>query len=193
MSKIKELLHALDDQTIAQVIGKDHDNAREAYRPERREFTDINQFFEQIGDCYNSLYTTCVSHGGYLSPAVAIGKAKEILTQHYRREKGNFITAYNDAKSGTNHGLHGIFDLISDSIKAESIEHYMRQVFDQLVTPNSWEEKVEIIREFIVECGLHLSGDIKADHPEQYANNYEDLIRTYVETLRSTSRIFRRL
>jgi hypothetical protein len=101
--------------------------------------------------------------------------------------------AYNDAHDGTSSGVRGILDIIAEGLKAESVERYIRDAFDRHVAPNSWEQKVEIIREFISRCGGYLSSSIKGNQPERYASSYVELIRNYSETLRRTSSIFRRL
>jgi hypothetical protein len=61
------------------------------------------------------------------------------------------------------------------------------------VAPNAWDDKVEIIREFIACCGPMLAGSIAAHQPERYAHDFTELIKGYVEGLRRTSSIFRRL
>jgi hypothetical protein len=61
------------------------------------------------------------------------------------------------------------------------------------VTPNSWEQKVEIIRQFIAQCGVHLASSIQINQPERYARDYKELIQAYVTALQKTSSIFRRL
>ncbi len=73
------------------------------------------------------------------------------------------------------------------------LERYIRDVFDRYVAPNSWEQKVEIIRQFIAQCGVHLASSIRADQPERYAKSYRELIDQYVSALQRTSSIFRRL
>ena len=72
-------------------------------------------------------------------------------------------------------------------------KRYTRELFDRYVAPNEWDAKVEIVRQFIAECGVHLSTSIRADQPERYAQNFEELIRSYVEALQRTSSVFRRL
>ena len=53
--------------------------------------------------------------------------------------------------------------------------------------------QVEIIRQFIGRCGVHLSSSIQADQPARYAKSYRELIDAYVTALQRTSSIFRRL
>jgi hypothetical protein len=84
-------------------------------------------------------------------------------------------------------------DTIAEGLKAESVERYIADAFDRHVAPNSWEAKVEIIRQFIAQCGPYLSSSIKATQPERYAHDWSELIRSYVNGLQETSSIFRRL
>ena len=193
MASIKNLLAELEERTIAQKVGIPHDEARMRYQLRSNTVSDFDEFSEIIGDYYQQHHSSCVAKGGSLSPSDARSKAKEIVEQEYRRKQGDIVTAYNNAHDGTNGGLRAILDIIAERLKAESVERYIRDVFDRHVAPNSWEDKVEIIRQFIVQCGVNLSSSIQTDQAERYAQNYEDLIRSYVQALERTSSVFRRL
>ena len=78
----------------------------------------------------------------------AYGRAKELLEREYRKRNGDIVSAFNDACDGTNGGLRAVLDAIADGLKAEVIERYITDVFDRYVAPNSWESKVDIIRQF---------------------------------------------
>ena len=193
MTTVELLLHALDERTIARQVGIPHDETRISYHLESNTVVFFDEFSGIIGDYYNHHYTSCVSHGGRLSFSEAAGRAKELLEQAYRKRRGDIVSAFNDAHDGTNGGMRVVLDAIADGLKAESVERYTRAAFDQHVAPNSWEQQVEIVREFIGWCGNILAPSIVADQPERYARNYDDLIRSYVEGLQQTSSIFRRL
>lgn len=193
MSSIKNLLSELDERTIAQRIGIPHDEARMRYRLNSNTIRDFNEFNHIIGSYYNYHFTACVSNGGSLAMSEAAGRAKELLEKEYRRREGDIVTAYNDAHDGTQGGLRVVLDTIAEGLKAESVERYIRDAFDRHVTPNSWEQKVEIIRQFIVHCGTFLSSSIQTNQPERYARDYRELIHSYVTALQRTSSIFRRL
>lgn len=82
-----------------------------------------------------------------------------------------------------------MLDLLAEAIKAEAVERYIREMFDRYVAPNAWEQKVDLIRQFVARCGEYLSSSIRADQPERYAQNYQELIRSYVRDLQNTSAI----
>ena len=193
MSTINNLLQALDERTIAQEVGRPHDEARIKYPLHSNTAATFEEFSEIIGSYYNHHFATAVSSGGALSSVEAAGQAKEILEQEYRRRGANSVTAFNDAHDGTNGGLRAILDTIAEALKAKSVERYIRDVFDRYVAPNDWDQKVEIIREFINSHGAQLGSSIQTGQPERYAQNYEELIRSYVTALQRASSVFRRL
>ncbi|MCK4658165.1 MAG: hypothetical protein KAV82_01460 [Phycisphaerae bacterium] len=193
MISVQSVLGALEEREIARRVGIPHDETRMRFPLERNTVRDFDDFSNVIGDYYNHHFTTCVSNGGLLSRSEAAGRAKEALERHYRRRNGNIVSAFNDTHDGTNGGLRVILDVIADLLKTEGVERYIRDVFDRHVAPNSFDDKVELIRQFIERCGPDLSTSIQTDRPERYAHDADQLIRAYVDSLRQTSALFRRL
>jgi hypothetical protein len=192
MASIDSLLREIDEQTIAKNVGIPHDEARMRYALAKNTVSDFNEFTGLIADYYNHHVGKCVIHGGLLPRTEAAGRAKEIIEQEYRRHGGSVNSAYNDAHDGTNGGLRIVLDRIAERLKTESVERYVRDVFDRYIDPTSWENKVDIMRQFLSRYGDMLSSSIRRDQPERYAQNYEELIRAYVEALRRTTTIFGR-
>lgn len=193
MATINTLLSDLDERLIARRIGIRHDESRMQYHLRSNTVTDFNQFRDTIADYYNYHYTNCVSNGGMLPPSESYGRAKELLENEMRRQRGNIVTAFNNARDATNGGMRRVLDIICEGLKAEVVERYVQDTFDRHVAPNSWDQKVDMIRQFIDYCGPYLSNSIQTNQPERYAHDYSELIRSYVEGLRQTSSMFRRL
>ena len=193
MNKISNIMAALDERHIAQTVGIPHDEARLRYPLQRNTVGSFEEFAAVAGNYYNYHFSRCVSSGGRFSAAEAAGRAKELLEREYRRRNGDIVTAFNDAHDGTNGGLRVILDLLADGLKEESVTRYVRELFDRQVAPNSWEDKVMIIRQFIERCAVELSSSIRRDQPERYAQNYRELIQAYVQGLKQTSSMFRSL
>lgn len=191
MSVLDNILHELDESYIVDNISKKHDEARVQYPLKSITVPDDTAFDNLIADYYNYHFTNCISSGGELSRAEAAGRAKEIVTQYYRRRRLDKLNAYSDGKTGTNGGMREILDIIMEALKEEAVERHFRDVIDRFVAPSSWEEQVEIIQDLFKR--IPDSQHINKDQPERYARNYEDLIRGLVEQLRTQSTIFRRL
>jgi len=193
MQIINALISELDERTIARLVGIDHDEARMRYRLNSNTVESFYEFKDIITDYYNYHHTTCVSNGGRLADSEAYGRAKELLERQYRKRNGDIVSAFNDSCEGVNGGLRVVLDTLADGIKAEVIERHITDVFDRYVTPNSWQDKVEIIRQFIICCGSMLSSSVVESQPERYAHDYSGLIRSYVDGLQRTSSMFRRM
>ena len=195
MDAIAAILHELDERTLAQTVGLPHDEVRMAFCLQRNTVSSFDEFSRIIGDYLNHHMAECMIGGGSFRPAEARSRAKEVLEREYRKKRkdADIVTAFNDARDGTNGGLRVVLDAICDALKAEAISNHTRDVFDRYVAPSSWESKVEIIRQFIARCGVDLSGAIRADQPERYARDYKVLIEAYVDGLRKTGAIFRQL
>jgi hypothetical protein len=192
MGSLESLLAAMDELAIAKNIGNPHDEARMQYSLTKNTVGSFDEFVDVIADYYNYHFGRCVVHGGFLSRSEAAGRAKKLIEQEYRRQGGDLIAAYNDTHDGTSGGLRVVLDRIAEKLKAESVELYIRDAFDRYVDPTSWQQKVDIVRQFIARHGHMLSSSIQIDQPERYAKNYEELIMAYVEGLKKTSSVFRR-
>ena len=194
MPIINSMLNELNEITVAQRVAIKHDEACASYSLKSNRVRDFEEFTDIIAHYHIYHDALCFSHGGSLSPVEAAGRAKEIIEQEYRRRSnGSIVTAFNDAHDGTNGGMRHIINIIADKLKEESVERYTRDVFDRYIAPNKWEQKVEIIRQLLSQCGHYLSSSIRVDQPERYAQNYEELIRSYVAALQQTSSTWRRL
>lgn len=194
MSTIDNLMAALEEGTLARNVGITHDEARMRYSLRSNTVATFDEFSRAIGDYFNYHFTRCISGGGGLSQMEAQARAKEIIEKEYRRRNGgDIVSAFKNAQDGTNGGMRAILDLIGDALKAEGIERYTREVFDAYVSPESWEQKVAIIRQFIERSGMENSSAIRADQPERYAHEYRDLIRAFVEARARIGSVARRL
>ena len=192
MSHLQNLLAALDERTIAERVWRIHDEARVAY-PLRSNTVRNWQEFEDVGGDYTQFhYTRCVARGGSLPRYEAVSRFKEIIENDYRRRGLDLNAAANDAMEGTNNGVRGQLDLIANWFKEEGTRRYIRHVFDQFVTPNSWSEKVQIMTELLSHLGAYLSSSIDVNDPARYAANYHDLIEALREALGRVGRDFRR-
>lgn len=193
MPNIDDLVYALQETTVAQHVALAHDEARARYRLNRNTVPNWEAFQDVIADYYSYHYGACVAPGARLSRTEALGQAKELLEREYRRRRSDITGALSDAMDGTGGGLRVVLDTLAEGLKAMSVERYVQDQFDRRIAPNDYEAKVDIIRQFISRFGAQLGATIQQSRPERYAQNYQDLIRAYVNGLQQTSSMFRRL
>lgn len=187
---VPAVLSALDERTIARVIGIPHDEARIRFHLNSNTVQSYQEF-EDVIACYVQHHDNyCVSVGGHLPRTEALGRAKEMLEKEYHRHNGNIVSAFHDAQ-GLNGGMRKILDALAEAMKADSTERYIRNVLDQ-ISPVSWPQRVDAVRQFLAQCGPYLAPSIDPQAPERYAQDINELIRSYVAGLRNTSAMFRR-
>ena len=190
--KISSLIAMLEEREIARVVGIPHDEARMRFPLRANTVSSFDEFSEILADYFNHHYAACLSGGGF-SVSQASSRAKGVIENEYRRKGGDIVMAYNDAHDGTNGGMRALLDIIANQLKVEAVESYIKDVFDRHVAPNSYDEKVEIMRQFIASFGHQLSSSIQRERPERYAHDYVNLIRAYNQSLQNSSSMFRRL
>ncbi len=193
MALVGNVLAELEEGRIAQEVGIRHDGARSGFPLARNTARTFGEYAETLGRYYAHHLAHCVAVGGTMSPAEASGRAQEIIEREYRRRHGDIVTAFNDAHDGTNGGLRVQLDIIAEALKSESVERYIRGVFNRHVAPNSWPKKVEIMGQLLRRYGAILGPAVDVCNPERYASEYSELIRAFVNGLHQSSAVFRRL
>lgn len=192
MRSIDGLFEALDEVAISRNVGNKHDETRARYSLRRNTVSNFNEFSEVLSNYYAYHIGECVIEGGRISKFEAAGKAIEIIEREYRKQGGNLQSVYKDASEGLNGGVRVLLDRLAETLKQESVERYVQYIFHQHVDPTSWPEKVEIMRQFINRFRYVLGSAFDERYPERYAQNYDELIKAFVDGLKRTSRIFRR-
>ena len=184
MGSVTALLKDLESRTIAQEVERKHLEARMQFRCPTSTVQNIDEFYDVIASYYIFHMKHCSTGGGTYNFVEAKNKAKTIVENEARRSNGDIITAYNNAHDGTQGGLGAVLDLISEGLKYEAVESYVEDVFDQHVAANQWEEKVQIISQFIAKVGSSLPENIRSGDPKRFASNYKQIIHEYAEAIR---------
>ena len=192
MSIIDSLLNEISEETITDKVARLHDAYRMGYSSGSNTVNTYDDFSERIGDYYQGHFAECIAGGVRLPRTEAEGRAKQIIEQNYRNH-GGIEAAYMDCHLGHNGGLRRILDIIADHIKEEAIYHYVRHQFDTHVSPASYEQRVEIMRQFFDRYGAFLSPSIRTDQPQRYAHDYKNLVNNLIAGMQKASAGFRRL
>lgn len=190
---VDSLFAALEEREIARRVAILHDQARLEFVLSKNTVKNFSEFESIIGAYYQHHYSRCVAGGGRLSEPDARSHAKRLLESRLRRGEGNIVTYYRRCETGVEGGVRAVIDTIADTLKAQSITDYVRDVFDQIVEPHEFEQKVEMIKQFFERFGANLDSSIEISNPARYAASYFELINSFVESLQRTSAIFRRL
>ena len=193
MSVLKKILDELDEMFIVNNISNKHIEARMKYPKRILTVSDDTEFDDMIADYYNYHFTTCISQGGKLSRAEAASRAKEIIERDYRRKGKDKLNAYFDGKHGSSEGgMQGIFDIIMNSLRQEAISNHIQDVIDRYIRPTSYKEQLEIVKEIFGHMS-YVPPYIDISNPEQYVQDYAELIRALSESITRNAAKIRRI
>lgn len=190
MGSLDIILSELDERNIARRVGIKHDEARSSYFLAKGTVDSWDEFLDAITG-YFSWHFGKLGWGS-MPRWKALAGAKEAIERGGRIKGRTLEEASQDARYGTNGGLRGILDVIADNFKMQDTEAYVSNVFSENLDITSWEERVDIVRQFISRCGQDLSSYIDVSNPEKYARDCVDLIKSYVQALAIASSATRR-
>jgi hypothetical protein len=109
---------------------------------------------------------------------MAFATAEEALVRAYRERNGDYLTAISDALKGTNGGVRGILDAITEVIKRDNVEKYINYVFTDYV---DYPVVIQTLCEFFAAHGHELPSVVDTRNPERYVRYFKKLMRSFAE------------
>jgi len=184
-------LAKLSPGNIADKVDKKYHNYLLGYRINSNTITTSKEHDEALGTFMKGLVESCISNGGDINLDHAISKSRLIINQSYERKfRGNYTSAFKDAKSGANGGLHAQFQMLVEHHLYEERELHIQRIFNQYINQHDFDSKCEFIKGFLDKYGKHLGDDIETNRPERYTHRYIEIVRSYVDALSQTSGMF---
>lgn len=113
-----------------------------------------------------------------VSDHMAFMTAEEALVRAYGERNGDYLMAISDAQRGTNGGVRGILDAITEVIKRDTVEKYIDYVFRDYV---DYPVVIETLREFFWEHGHELPSVVDTTDPYRYIRYFKKLMRAFAE------------
>lgn len=192
MNELESILREIGERELNLTVGAPHDNFRMSHVLKRNTVGDYREFREVTGD-YTAKHCAFTGLGSGLAAFEAQELAKELLTRGYDRDGKSYADVCEDAIEGTNGGMRKILDMLCDGLKARSMGRYVENVFDRFIAPNSYDDRVEIVRQLFARFGDLFPSTINRNRPEEYASNYKILAREIVNARRRLASAGRRI
>jgi hypothetical protein len=190
--QLQFILSEIDADALTSLISLPIDNARAAYVVG----IVIVESNEEFNDLIASFYLHLLRHTRKLSDAVDMkaGAAEGFaLLERAFSKKGGLPAALAEARNATNGGLRYIFDLMTEQFKHEQLEKHINFVLKSELDPLDWDGKVALMGALLASLKAHLPPEIISQPPERYAGHYDNIVRTYVESVDQVKAIFRNI
>jgi hypothetical protein len=106
-------------------------------------------------------------------------------------QKSEFNEAISIALTGNKGGLRFIFDMITEYMKKETRDNYVSAIINDAINPLDYQLRKRLIGKIIKRETGRLELDSKMLRPEQYVENYIEIIKEYARSKQSLNRIFK--
>lgn len=175
-------LKALSPQSIAEEVSLPLDQARAAYSMGSVRVDSYDEFREAVSSFHAHLLRHTGKVLGTINSQLLAPDALDLLERTFA-DLGGAKAAVEESKTATKGGLRFIFDKMTDHLKMEERQKYVRMVFKSMVDPLDYQTKAALIRAFFLRLGSSLPEDIRSRPPEQYATDYELVVKAYTDSL----------
>ena len=180
-SVLQSILSKISAEALAQSIGLKIDFARISFVMDYI----VADEFEQFNDCLLAYYIHLLQQLDRIKiPAdfnVLNAEVFALLARAFSN-KGGTKTAITEGRTGFYGGMRYILDKITDQFKQEEQEKIVNQVLKFSFDPLDWKIKVSLIKNFIALLP-NLPCEISSQPPERFANHYELLVKSYVNSM----------
>lgn len=175
-------LKALTPTTIVEEVLLPIDQARATYQMNNVRVEDYAEFCETVISFHAHLLRHLGRKRGAMDSMDFAPEALDLVERTFL-DQGGLKMAVEESKNATRGGLRYILDRMTERVKAEERDKYVRMVFNSMVGPQDFEVKVSLMEAFLKRVGPNLPDDVRKHSPEQYATDYEIVIRAYSESL----------
>lgn len=176
MGRFDNLMEHLNPKMIIEKTQTPHDNARAGVTLQSSIVGSYPEF--------ESLLIAYVHHhmeqtwGGAPPPDMCLDRARMFLDKSMGYDNAVFI-----AMSGADGGIHYVLNEISNGFKEEAKRAYFTYIVDSFIEPMSFEETVEVMREFKERVGTYSPASFGYISPEQMAAKYKEILWSYIDSL----------
>jgi len=189
-SILTEIISEINTDFLACNINQPIDAARSTYILH----SVITASYDSFIDIITSFYIHLVRHTKTIIEPVDItaasAEALELLEKTFSG-KGGIRTAFSEARDAINGGLRLILDSLTDQFKREQQEMHINRVLKLALDPLDWDTKVQIIKDLLEKLKHVFPQDLLDVEPEKYADHYETIVRTYVNSCNQLKSVIR--
>jgi hypothetical protein len=176
MSKLIQILDAIDPKTIAKNIVLPCKMAEQTYKPKHLVPDSYEEFLEDCAAYWIHLCRTYYGAQNAMIPSdYAGGIALSYIDQAFR-DKGGTRWAYEKAKEGMTFGVAK--SGITEAFLSEAVSNYTGWIVRSMVNPYDYNELVSLMKEYVQRF---VTKDISQGEFQMMISNYSMILRSHVQ------------
>ena len=186
MADLGKILGLLGERNISREVSLVHDRARERYVVDKDTVSSFDEFKDEITKFYrHQIAETLAKIDDAEYVDIMEGQALDIVANAFPSQTGTFAEAYKIASSGIRGGLRTVIDAIYEALKNDMETRYVEHVLRTYVDPLDWDERTQLMEDYVREFGDYLPPGEKMESSTLMATNYEEILRLHAKVLDS--------
>lgn len=185
MSKYTDIMKYLNPKNIIEHTEAPSDTARGKYSLKSSIAKSYHEY-EKIVIDYLDFHYKAVFNNTSFPPNILRGRADQ-----YLRKTGGLINSAFIGLSGANGGMNHILNIISEGVKEEMKRSYFDYVVTTYISPLSFDEVVELMREFKSKLISYSPQSFTFIEPEAMAKDFQTILWDYIEQLKQHKNLWK--
>ena len=176
MSRYDDVMEHLNPRVVIEQCEFPHDTARGSYVLESS-IAGSYQEFESIVINYMEHHQNIV-HGLAMPHDLILHKARQ-----YLESAGGYKNAAFIGLSGSDGGMNFVLNQLNEGFKNETKQAYFNYVIDKFIEPLSFEQIVDVMREFKARLSAYAPVSFNYISPEAMSVDYKEILWKYIDAL----------
>lgn len=175
------ILDACSPRNLAQKIGIPLDEARLTFHMESIKVRSHAQFVNTITAFYIHTLEQLGELGADYKKEQMAKNAHSWVEEAFHKQ-GGFTAALSEAKSPMQGGTRFILDWLIDYEKSKRMREYVDYLLKTEVDIRGFKYRTAFIKCFFSRYQAYLPSEIKSQPPERYTNQFQSIIKTYIQS-----------
>ena len=179
---VEAVLAEINAQALAETIGRPIDAARAAFVLDGVLVDSDGAFWDVISSFYLALLRCTDQEPAAGAGEAVADEAHDLLVQSFR-DHGGPSAAQAEGRDGVRGGMRFVLDIMTEQYKTRRRARHVGRILKEGLDPLDWAVKVEFMRALLDRMGPEIQEVVRAQSPEQFVRHYQDIVRTYVQSL----------
>jgi hypothetical protein len=178
----------LQPENLAERIGLPIDKARAGYVLYSVTSESQAETLGVAAAFYLHMTQTTGRTGEHVTAEEVMPEAHALLGEAFAREGGE-PAAYAEARDATRGGLRHVLDRMADEYKRRRQEEYIRLVLATAFDRGDYRARVSFMGDFLKAHPEALPPHLASEPPERFADRYDVIIRSFVDSMEQVKRV----
>jgi hypothetical protein len=189
---LQAVLDEIGRENHAQRVGRRLDDARISYAAGTVRVKDAFRFNEAITAFYAHMLRHTGAILGSVNADALLSGAIDVVERAFSRQ-GGYNAAVAEGIHAINGGMRLVFDTITEYLKQDAKDKWIKKVFKEVVDPLEWDAKIGLMEAFLDLIGHELPAGLRDLPPKKLTRHLESILRAHADSTSDVAELLKRL